>query len=90
MQTNVDVKTIKTHVIFFASLSDFLSKSKLDIDIKHGSTVKDLQHLLFSKLSPNKTWNKPLLYAVNQSFAALDTKLNNGDEVVFMPFVSGG
>ena len=90
MQTNINVKTMRIHVILFASFSDFLGESKLDMDVNYESTIKDLQNLLFSKLSPNKTWNKPLLYAVNQSFTALDTKLNDGDEVVFMPFVSGG
>ncbi len=90
MKTNVDMKTIKVQVIFFASFSDFMNTNKLDINIKQDESIKGLQELLFNKLSPNKQWKKPLLYAVNQAYATLDTKLSEGDEVVFMPFVSGG
>jgi molybdopterin converting factor small subunit len=90
MKPNLDTKTINVHVLLFASFGDFLSANKLDIDIEQNSTIKDLQEVLLKKCSPSKKWNKPLLYAVNQTFATLDVKLNHGDEVVFMPFVSGG
>ncbi len=90
MQISPTIKMIKIHLILFASFSDYLGVRQIDLDIKEGGTIKELQDLLFSKLSPAKSWNKPLLYAVNQAFATLDTKLKENDEVVFMPFVSGG
>ncbi len=90
MQIDTDTKTIKLNVIFFASFSDFIGKKEISLTLKADSTIQELQDLLFSTLSPQKKWTKPLLYAVNQKFAYLDTKLYEGDEVVFMPFVSGG
>ena len=90
MKTNTDTKTIKVHIILFASFGDFLGANELELDMEQNGTIKDLQILLFNRFSPNKKWKKPLLYAVNQTFATLTTKLNEGDEVVFMPFVSGG
>lgn len=86
MQTSIETKKININVLFFASVSEFLGKSKLTVEIQKGSTVKDLKDLIFKE----KVWNKPLLYAINNSYVSLDSELKENDEVVFMSFVSGG
>ena len=89
MGTKTDINT-KIHLVFFASMRDFFNQSELYLEITEGTTIKELQDLLFDKFGKNKKWDKPILYAVNESYATLETVLKDGDEVVFMPFVSGG
>ena len=56
-------------------------------------TVADLLLLLRQRGAP---WNdalggdQPLLAAVNQAMARLDTQVQDGDEVAFFPPVTGG
>ncbi len=79
-------------VLFFASVRDRLGIDQLELP-EVPRTVEDLRLQLASR---DETWAHVLdaepsvLVAVNQTMAAADTSLNDGDEVGFFPPVTGG
>jgi molybdopterin converting factor subunit 1 len=81
---------MKVKVKFFAILRERVGAGEIAKDIGEGSTVADLWAMLkkeYPNLAPVDT---RLLYAVNQNYVKPDHALKNGDEVVFIPPVSGG
>lgn len=89
---NAVIKKIKVKVLLFASLRDLFNKSDVEVTLDEKSTILDLRNKVFEKIDTKKKegrW-KTLMYAVNQNYASLETILKDGDEVAFLPFVSGG
>ncbi len=81
---------MKVKVKFFAILRERVGKGEITKEIRDGSTVAELWQALkadYPNLSPVAT---RLLYAVNQNYVSADHVLNERDEVVFVPPVSGG
>lgn len=78
------------NVLFFARLKDEVGQPNIQMDDAHaGKTVLELQQKLiadgYSALSDSS-----IRIAVNQSFCDTDTIIQAGDEVAFMPPVTGG
>jgi len=81
---------MKVKVKFFAALRERVGASEITKEIGEGSTVGELWEVLqrdYPKLIPV---NMTLLYAVNRDYVSTDRVLQNEDEVVFVPPVSGG
>ncbi len=81
---------MKVKVKFFAALRERVGTSEVTKEIGTGSTVGDLWKALqveYEKLVPIQI---SLLYAVNQEYVDADYVLEDRDEVVFVPPVSGG
>lgn len=81
---------MKVTIKFFAILRERAGTGEITKEIKEGSTVAELWTALtldYPKLSPMET---RLLYAVNQNYVNRDHVLQDQDEVVFVPPVSGG
>jgi molybdopterin converting factor subunit 1 len=81
---------MKVRVKFFAILRERAGTSEVAKEIAEGSTVADLWHQLQKDYPKLDVPGIRLLYAVNQNYVAPDDKLNDKDEVVFIPPVSGG
>ena len=81
---------INIKVLFFAYLRDLFKKSEVSLSIPCGTTVRKLREKLFYGIEKKEEKWKALMYAVNHNYASLDAKLKEGDEVAFLPFVSGG
>lgn len=79
---------MKVRVLLFAGLRDLFKESEIDLSLPEGSTLKDLEDKLFAD-KKNGHW-KSIHYAVNETYADIETKLKDGDEVAFLPMVSGG
>lgn len=60
------------------------------MQIPDGSTVADLWSSLQKEYAPLSSINIKLLYAVNSEYVDDQHELKEGDEVVFVPPVSGG
>lgn len=78
-------------VLFFAQVKELVGVDQLEVSAEF-STAEALRAHLASRgdkwqlaLEPGK-----LLVAVNQTICALDSGLNDGDEVAFFPPVTGG
>lgn len=77
-------------VLFFASIRDLVGDAQKMIVLEEGVSVADLilklasEHKRFIEMSPS------LMVSVNQEYVERDTVLKDGDEVAFIPPVSGG
>lgn len=82
--------TVKVHAIMFASLREAAGRPILEVDLPLGSTVANLVTALQERLPPLRERLRFARVAVNESLAGLATVLRAGDEVAFLPPVSGG
>jgi sulfur-carrier protein len=74
-------------VLFFAHLRDAVGEDFLRLDAA-GKTVAELKAELSSKYELPKL--ETVMTAVNEEFAQDDEVIQEGDEVAFIPPVSGG
>lgn len=77
-------------VRFFAGHRDIVGASELRLSLAEGATVGSLWARLAADHPRLAGYSGRLLYAVNQQFATLADPLYDGDEVAYIPPVSGG
>jgi molybdopterin converting factor subunit 1 len=81
---------MRVRVRLFASLREAVGRSDLDLELPDGATAEDAWQSLaraHADLAPRRA---RLTAAVNRRYAPFDTTLGEGDEIVFVPPVSGG
>src|SRR5271165_3055546 len=81
---------MRVRVLFFGILKDLAGKSGDSLDLPDGASVRDVLAQYESLIPRLKESLPSLALAVNQQYAAPDTKLKPGDEVALLPPVSGG
>jgi molybdopterin converting factor subunit 1 len=81
---------MKVRIKFFAILRERAGVAEVIKDLQDGSTVAELWRGLQQDYPKLNVPGIRLLYAVNQNYVGLDHRLSEGDEVVFIPPVSGG
>ena len=77
-------------VRLFAALREALGRSEVDMDLPEGATAEDAWGRLATEAPALAGRRKALSASVNRRYAAFETPLHDGDEVVFIPPVSGG
>jgi MoaE-MoaD fusion protein len=77
-------------VRYFAGHRDITGRAEERFDLPTGATVGALWEDMIARYPRLSGYSGRLLYAVNQEFGALTTELHDGDEVAFIPPVSGG
>ena len=88
---------VTVRVLFFASLREAVGEDALDLPLPPGATVADLRALLGERLSglPGEAARAiadgDVRVAVNQRLEpSPDARLAAGDEVAFLPPITGG
>ncbi len=81
---------IRVHIRFFAGHRDIVGQPEMTLVLEPGTTVGMLWERLSSEHPRLRGYTGRLLYAVNQQFSDLATELRDGDEVAYIPPVSGG
>ena len=77
-------------VLFFGRLKDLIGQAEDSVNSVDAATIEQL-FALYAARNPELAKYRPSLVASrNQEFAAWDTPLRPGDEVAFLPPVSGG
>ena len=76
-------------VRLFASYAEKLGKSQLELTVPDGSTVSDIVRSV-NRMPGGESLPPSPLVAVNYSYAASGTRLENGDEIAIIPPVAGG
>jgi molybdopterin synthase catalytic subunit len=77
-------------VRYFAGHRDITGTAEERVELESGATVGALWELLTDRYPRLGAYSGRLLYAVNQDYGTLETELRDGDEVAFIPPVSGG
>jgi len=77
-------------ILFFASLKDVTGESVFDLELEEKATVKSLRAKITSMYPKLEPILNSVKIAINQDFAESDSVLKNGDELAFLPPVSGG
>ena len=77
-------------VRYFAGHRDITGRAEERVALEDGATVGVLWEKLVARYARLSGYSGRLLYAVNQEFSTLETELHDGDEVAFIPPVSGG
>jgi molybdopterin synthase catalytic subunit len=81
---------ITIHLHFFAGQRDIVGQAELSRSFTPGTTVGGVWEQLVCDYPRLSGYSGRLLCAVNQEFSDLDTVLHDGDEVAYIPPVSGG
>ena len=81
---------IEVKLLFFAGQRDIVGQSEVHMRLEPGTTLGTLWEQLTADHPQLKKYHGHVLYAVNQEFSPPATVLNDGDEVAFVPPVSGG
>lgn len=81
---------VRVQVLFFGLLQDIIGKSEEEIDLPDGSRLSDAFAHYAARFPRLADQAKSIVLARNQDFAAPETPLDNGDEIAFLPPVSGG
>lgn len=81
---------ITVTVRFFAGHRDIVGKATAQYTLAEGATLDQLWEQLVAEYPRLAGYTGRLLFAVNQQFGQPTTVLADGDEVAFIPPVSGG
>jgi molybdopterin converting factor subunit 1 len=81
---------ISVRVRFFAGHRDIVGQAERQFQLSPKANVGQLWEQLVAAYPRLAGYSGRLLYAVNQEFATPATLLHDGDEVAFIPPVSGG
>lgn len=74
-------------VLLFAAVRDAAGVDRVEVE---GATIRDVSAQLARRFPAAAGLIERSRFAVNQQFANLETRLNEGDEVAVIPPVSGG
>ncbi len=74
----------------FARLRDIAGAGELVRDIPAGATVSDVWGALATEFPELASYRSSISSAVNADYAKMHDAVHDGDEVAFLPPVSGG
>lgn len=81
---------MNVQVRFFAGHRDIVGRSELLVELEPGTSLGMLWAMLCERYPRLAGYTGRILFARNQEFAESTTLLADGDEVSFIPPVSGG
>ncbi|TAE60446.1 MAG: MoaD/ThiS family protein [Nostocales cyanobacterium] len=77
-------------VKLFAAYQEAYQLPELTLQLPYGTPVKSVRDRLISEHPELAKWRDVTRFGINLTFVEPDTPLNDGDEVVLIPPVSGG
>ena len=81
---------MRVRIRLFARLRDLTGQSELSRDVPEGSSAREVWRLLAAEFPALNAYEASVSAAVNEDYAKMTTRLTDGDEVAFLPPVSGG
>ena len=81
---------MRVTVRLFARLRDIAAASELAREAPAGATIADVWRDLVAEFPEMARYDSSISTAVNADYAKMTAKLSEGDEVAFLPPVSGG
>ena len=74
----------------FARLREIAGRGEWSCDVASDATVADVWRALATAAPAVEAFRGSVSCAVNAEFASMSQRVNDGDEVAFLPPVSGG
>ncbi len=81
---------MRVRVLFFGQLKEITGVAQEDAELAEGARVEDLFERYGRKFPRLATFRDSVAASVNQEYASWRAPLSGGDEVAFLPPVSGG
>jgi len=81
---------MRVTVRLFAKLRDIAGSGELARDAQPGATVADVWRALVVDFPEMARYESSMSSAVNAEYARMATAIADGDEIAFLPPVSGG
>jgi molybdopterin converting factor subunit 1 len=81
---------MRVNVRLFARLRDLAGSGELVRDVSAPATVQTVWNALVAEMPDLVQYEKTMSVAVNAEYARMGAAVQDGDEVAFMPPVSGG
>lgn len=81
---------MQIRVLFFGSVKEFTGRASEEIEVPEGMTLGELFERYAGQAPGLRGFRSSIMLARNQEFAARDTTMADGDEIAFLPPVSGG
>ncbi len=81
---------MKVRMLLFAVLRDIVGTDERELEVAEGVRALDLWNDLRAAHPQIAHYERPPFTAVNQDYVQPETVLREGDEVAFIPPVSGG
>jgi len=82
--------TIRVTVLFFGRIRELSGISEEPANVPEGATLADLFSNYAKRFPQLADFRASLVASRNQEFSAWDTPIVAGDEIAFLPPVSGG
>jgi len=81
---------MKVKVVMFAVFRDIVGKKEEELEIESGTTVQNLLDSYISRFPQMARFREHIILSVNKEYGPPGKALKEGDEVSFLPPVSGG
>jgi molybdopterin converting factor subunit 1 len=81
---------MRVKVLLFASFREATGLSQGTLDVEPGATLGDVWATLVAEHPRLAPHSGTAAYAINGTYARLAERVSEGDEVAFLPPVSGG
>lgn len=81
---------MRVTVRLFARLRDLAGRADWDVEVAPAASIADVWRTLAAQHPALAPFGDSVSCALNEDFARMGTKVREGDEVAFLPPVSGG
>jgi molybdopterin converting factor subunit 1 len=81
---------MRVTVRFFARLRDIAGTAEMLRDVEPGATIGAVWHQLAGEFPALADYERSISSALNADYARMDAEVHDGDEIGFLPPVSGG
>ena len=81
---------MRVTVRLFARLRDIAGASELAREVAPGATIGDVWRELAGEFPDLASYHRSISSAINADYARMDQVIGEGDEIAFLPPVSGG
>ena len=77
-------------VLFFASLADIVQERERSVESDEVTDVISVFNKFAAEFPAMETYRESILFALNSEFTRPEAPVRDGDELAFLPPVSGG